>query len=351
MCSPPMRSRSRCDRSHGRDSSRAGQGGGERGMLALDSPLYSTCSRGAQGPAPRPQARRLRLHPDLRREPRGSTRRRVRSSRRSSTAATLVGTIGLERQDANDPFTYEDVSLLDSVSAHVAATLRSVRPGAGTGGDARDRADLAVEQHAAPRPEELPRPAAHGRHEPGRVQGRSRTSRAVRAGHQPGDRSDGEARPARSRSCARTRPGSGVALSRTTSCARRSRVAVCDRPDRTVDLELATQAIRGDGEHAAPGPREPGRQRGRRDGGAGTLRSGPEDLRRNGPSEVHICVADTGQGMPEDFLRERLFRPFATTKKKGLGLGLYQCRSIVRAHGGELRVAAGRAKGRYSRSC
>ena len=44
-------------------------------------------------------------------------------------------------------------------------------------------------------------------------------------------------------------------------------------------------------------------------------------------------------------VKVRLFRPFATTKKNGLGLGLYQCRSIVRAHGGDLQVESQPGKG------
>jgi signal transduction histidine kinase len=58
------------------------------------------------------------------------------------------------------------------------------------------------------------------------------------------------------------------------------------------------------------------------------------------PSVVHVVVTDTGCGMPEEFLCHHLFRPFATTKKNGLGLGLYQCRSIVQAHGGELTATS-----------
>jgi len=51
---------------------------------------------------------------------------------------------------------------------------------------------------------------------------------------------------------------------------------------------------------------------------------------------VAFTVADTGPGMTPDFIRERLFRPFQTTKPRGLGIGLYQCQQVVRALGGEL---------------
>ena len=53
-----------------------------------------------------------------------------------------------------------------------------------------------------------------------------------------------------------------------------------------------------------------------------------------------ITVADTGKGMTEEFRRDRLFHPFATTKKKGIGLGLYSCRDIIEQHGGQIDVAS-----------
>jgi hypothetical protein len=49
-------------------------------------------------------------------------------------------------------------------------------------------------------------------------------------------------------------------------------------------------------------------------------------------------VRDTGRGMSEEFIRTSLFRPFATTKPTGLGIGLSQCRSIVQAMGGAITV-------------
>ncbi|MFL6210010.1 MAG: ATP-binding protein [Pyrinomonadaceae bacterium] len=57
-----------------------------------------------------------------------------------------------------------------------------------------------------------------------------------------------------------------------------------------------------------------------------------------GEQHVFISVRDTGLGMTEEFIRTRLFRPFATTKERGIGLGLYTCREIVAAHSGRIDV-------------
>ena len=51
-----------------------------------------------------------------------------------------------------------------------------------------------------------------------------------------------------------------------------------------------------------------------------------------------FSVSDTGEGMSQRFIQERLFRPFATTKKRGVGLGLYTCREVVVANGGAITV-------------
>ena len=53
---------------------------------------------------------------------------------------------------------------------------------------------------------------------------------------------------------------------------------------------------------------------------------------------VAISIVDNGQGMSKEFVRNSLFKPFTTTKKKGLGIGLYQCKTIVVAHGGSINV-------------
>ncbi len=67
-----------------------------------------------------------------------------------------------------------------------------------------------------------------------------------------------------------------------------------------------------------------------------------------GPAEedfVFFSVSDTGPGMTEEFQRTRLFRPFATTKPKGVGLGLYTCRELIRALGGRVEVESKRGSG------
>jgi two-component system, LuxR family, sensor kinase FixL len=50
---------------------------------------------------------------------------------------------------------------------------------------------------------------------------------------------------------------------------------------------------------------------------------------------VVVTVRDTGSGMAEETLA-RLFQPFTTTKKDGMGVGLSICRTIVEAHDGKI---------------
>jgi signal transduction histidine kinase len=57
-----------------------------------------------------------------------------------------------------------------------------------------------------------------------------------------------------------------------------------------------------------------------------------------GTSLVLVEIADSGTGMPEEFIQNDLFAPFVTTKQRGLGLGLYTCQQIIRMHGGNIRV-------------
>jgi two-component system, LuxR family, sensor kinase FixL len=50
---------------------------------------------------------------------------------------------------------------------------------------------------------------------------------------------------------------------------------------------------------------------------------------------IRIGVADNGPGLPEE-VRSRLFQPFVSTKKTGMGVGLSICHTIVAAHNGRL---------------
>jgi two-component system, LuxR family, sensor kinase FixL len=52
-------------------------------------------------------------------------------------------------------------------------------------------------------------------------------------------------------------------------------------------------------------------------------------------SYIECSLLDRGCGIAAGDT-ERIFQPFVTTKKQGLGLGLAICRSIVEAHGGKL---------------
>jgi len=53
---------------------------------------------------------------------------------------------------------------------------------------------------------------------------------------------------------------------------------------------------------------------------------------------VVVDIVDHGSGMTEDFIRERLFRPFDTSKRGGSGIGAWQARELVREAGGDLQA-------------
>ena len=58
-----------------------------------------------------------------------------------------------------------------------------------------------------------------------------------------------------------------------------------------------------------------------------------------------LAVADNGCGMSQEFLNRSLFRPFQTTKKAGLGIGMFQSKMIIEAHGGRIEVESEQGKG------
>lgn len=58
-------------------------------------------------------------------------------------------------------------------------------------------------------------------------------------------------------------------------------------------------------------------------------------------ADIVCSVVDTGCGMDQTFIRDRLFRPFESTKGVlGMGIGAYQVRDIVRAAGGDVDVTS-----------
>ncbi len=62
-------------------------------------------------------------------------------------------------------------------------------------------------------------------------------------------------------------------------------------------------------------------------------------------TEVVFSIRDTGCGMSREFVRRSLFRPFQTTKKTGMGIGMFHCRMIVEAHAGRFEVETEEGKG------
>ena len=73
----------------------------------------------------------------------------------------------------------------------------------------------------------------------------------------------------------------------------------------------------------------------------GTLRL---TTRREGAATIALDVCDDGTGIAADML-ERVFDPFVSTKRDGVGLGLVNARAVVESHGGRIELAARSPKG------
>jgi putative PEP-CTERM system histidine kinase len=70
-----------------------------------------------------------------------------------------------------------------------------------------------------------------------------------------------------------------------------------------------------------------------------TPRDGRVTVRLSRAGEaVQVEVSDTGCGMSADFIRERLFKPFDSTKSAGMGIGAFESREYIHQLGGQLQV-------------
>ncbi|NGZ87120.1 XrtA/PEP-CTERM system histidine kinase PrsK [Duganella aceris] len=67
-------------------------------------------------------------------------------------------------------------------------------------------------------------------------------------------------------------------------------------------------------------------------------------LRGDGAAAI-LEVCDSGHGMTEQFMRERLFKPFESTKTAGMGIGVFESREYLREIGGSLDVASAPLQG------
>jgi putative PEP-CTERM system histidine kinase len=58
-----------------------------------------------------------------------------------------------------------------------------------------------------------------------------------------------------------------------------------------------------------------------------------------------VSIQDNGCGITKEFIEQSLFRPFKTTKKQGMGIGLFQSKMIVEAHQGKIEVESEEGRG------
>ena len=61
--------------------------------------------------------------------------------------------------------------------------------------------------------------------------------------------------------------------------------------------------------------------------------------------DVLIEVTDRGKGMTAEFVRERLFKAFQTTKETGMGIGAFESQQYVQKIGGRIEVKSAPGEG------
>ncbi|MBC7801091.1 MAG: PEP-CTERM system histidine kinase PrsK [Gemmatimonadaceae bacterium] len=66
---------------------------------------------------------------------------------------------------------------------------------------------------------------------------------------------------------------------------------------------------------------------------------------RHEVKQVVIEIVDQGPGMTPDFIRDRLFQPFGTSKRDGSGIGAFQARELLREGGGDVSVTSTGGRG------
>ena len=86
------------------------------------------------------------------------------------------------------------------------------------------------------------------------------------------------------------------------------------------------------------------------------MQNGLEAVAKNGSVEISgkdlnrqavaIMIEDNGEGMTTEFIRDRLFKPFESTKGvSGMGVGVYQSREYIRSIGGDIEVTSEPGRG------
>jgi signal transduction histidine kinase len=60
--------------------------------------------------------------------------------------------------------------------------------------------------------------------------------------------------------------------------------------------------------------------------------------------DVFVTIRDTGAGISATDLKN-IFKPFFTTRERGVGLGLAICQKIIKEHGGSIRVHSAVSQG------